>query len=411
MSKAPTSLIVGGGLAGVTAAETLRAEGFAGHIIVVTDDPADPYDRPPLTKGYLRGESTFDDIALHPRSFYDEHRIELVLGRKVVGLDAHASEMTFEDGGRIHFDAALLATGAEPRALRVPGAELDGVHLLRSVRDADALAAAAAHASNVVVIGAGWIGCETAASLRQLGKDVTIVAPERVPLERVLGERIGGVFGRLHADHGVRLELGRGVTSIEGKTRAEAVVLDDGSRIACDLVVVGVGVVPRQELAESAGIACDNGILVDTWMRTNGSNVYAAGDVANAAHARYGRLRIEHWANARDQGADAARSMLGDQDAPDRIPYFFSDQYDLGLEYTGHALPSDEIVIRGDLEARVFIAFWTRRGVVTAGLNVNVWDVTEDIERLIRSNAAVDLRVLKDVDVPLSALLGEERVA
>lgn len=411
MPRKKVSVIVGTGLAGITAAETLRAEGFDGHVIVIGDDAADPYDRPPLSKGYLRGEQTFAEIALHPRSFYDENGIDLLPATEVHSLDVHAGEMQLGGGRHIAYDAALLATGASPRSLNVPGADLAGIHMLRGLRDAERLAADAAKAQRIVVIGAGWIGSEVAASLRQLGKQVTIVAPETVPLERVLGVTVGSVFARLHGDHGVDLKLGRGITEFRGHRHVDGVTLDDGTEIDCDLVVVGVGVVPRDELAQAAVIACENGVLTDEWLRTNGSNVYAAGDVANVAHPRYGRLRVEHWANARDQGAAAAHSMMGNQDRYDRIPYFFSDQYDLGMEYTGHAGPDNELVVRGDLDSREFIAFWLNGGRVTAGMNVNVWDVTSDIESLIRSDTVVDPAALADADTPLSNLAAVERVA
>jgi 3-phenylpropionate/trans-cinnamate dioxygenase ferredoxin reductase subunit len=293
----------------------------------------------------------------------------------------------------------------------VPGTDLEGIHVLRGLQDADRLAADVKKAKHVVVVGAGWIGSEVAASLRQLGKEVTIVAPDAVPLERVVGAEIGSVFAQLHTDNGVILKLGHGVVQLGGHRRVDLVTLDDGTEIACDLVLVGVGVVPRDELARAAGIACDNGILVDERLRTSAINVYAAGDIANIAHPRYGRLRVEHWANARDQGAAAARSMMGSHDRYDRVPYFFSDQYDLGLEYTGHAGSNDQLVIRGDLDSREFIALWLDEGRVTAGMNVNVWDVTTDIENLIRSAAPVDAEALADPDTPLGSLVDMERVA
>jgi 3-phenylpropionate/trans-cinnamate dioxygenase ferredoxin reductase subunit len=411
MSRKKVSVIVGSGLAGITAAETLRTQGFDGEIIVIGEDVADPYDRPPLSKGYLRGEQQFGEITLHPRSFYDENRIDLFPATKVEAVDVHGGKVHLSDGGRVSYDAALLATGASPRPLTVRGADLGGIHLLRGLQDADWLAADAKKASHVVVVGAGWIGTEVAASLRQLGKQVTIVAPESVPLERVLGGEIGSVFAQLHTDNGVDLKLGRGIAQFRGHRRVDLVILDDGTEIECDLVVVGIGVAPRDELAREAGIACDNGILVDQWLHSTGSNVYAAGDVANVAHPRYGRLRVEHWANAQNQGAAAARSMMGNQDRYDRIPYFFSDQYDLGMEYTGYSRPTDEVVVRGDLDSREFIAFWLDEGRVTAGMNVNVWDVTGEIEQLIVSGALVDPVALADQSLPLSNLVPAERVA
>jgi 3-phenylpropionate/trans-cinnamate dioxygenase ferredoxin reductase subunit len=285
------------------------------------------------------------------------------------------------------------------------------VHLLRTTADADELAAAAATAQHIVVIGSGWIGCEAAASLRQLGKDVTVIAPEPVPLQRVLGDEIGSVFARLHTDHGVQLRLATGVAEIRGETGAERVVTDRGEEIACDLVVGGVGAIPRDELAVKAGLHCENGVFVDARFRTNGSNVYAAGDVAAVDHPRYGRLRVEHWASAKDHGAAAARSMLGSREPYDRLPFFWSDQFEIGMEYTGRATPGAELVIRGDVQAREFIAFWHRAGRLEAGMNVNVWDVSDEIDRLIRSDAPVDLGALADPEVPLAELAPVERVA
>jgi 3-phenylpropionate/trans-cinnamate dioxygenase ferredoxin reductase subunit len=411
MAEKKTSVIVGTGLAGISAAEALRTQGFDGRVIVVGEESAEPYDRPPLTKGYLRGEIGSDEIALRPRSFYADHDIDLITSMRVESIDIHAAEVSLAGSARIPYDALLLATGAAPRTLAVPGADLAGVHLLRSQDDADALRGDAASAERIVVIGAGWIGCETAASLRQLGKSVVVVAPEAVPLERVLGREMGNVFSRLHADNGVELLLGRGVAALRGTHHVEAVLTSDGTEVACDLVIVGVGAVPRAELAEHAGIACSDGIRVDEWLRTTASNVYAAGDVANTAHARYGRLRVEHWANARDQGAHAALSMLGSQQRHERIPYFFSDQYDLGMEYLGLASASDTLVLRGDPASREFVAFWLdRAGRMTAGMNVNIWDVSDEIERLVSTSVPVDAAALADPNTPLSSL-GMECVA
>jgi 3-phenylpropionate/trans-cinnamate dioxygenase ferredoxin reductase subunit len=298
------------------------------------------------------------------------------------------------------YDAVVLATGAEPRRLRVPGAELDGVHYLRTLDDAVRLGAALKGASRVAVVGAGWIGTEVAASARALGADVVLVDPEPVPLRRVLGDRMGEVFARLHAGHGVELRLGVGVSGLRGGRTVSEVVLSDGTAEAADVVVVGVGVIPRTGLAASAGLTVDDGVVVDEHLLA-APGVYAAGDVANAYHPVLGRrLRVEHWANALNQGTLAGRNAAGERAAYDRLPYFYSDQYDLGLEYVGHGAGTDDVVVRGDVEAREFVAFWLRDGRVTAAMNVNVWDVVEDLKGLV--GRAPDVGRLADPDVPLS---------
>jgi 3-phenylpropionate/trans-cinnamate dioxygenase ferredoxin reductase subunit len=258
----------------------------------------------------------------------------------------------------------------------------------------------------VAVIGAGWIGSEVAASARQMGAEVVLVDPAPVPLQRVLGDDIGAVFARLHAENGVQLRLGTGVAELRGRDAVDAVVLDDGRVEAADVVVVGVGVVPRTEVAQAAGLAIDNGILVDEHLATTAPGIYAAGDVANAFHPRYGkRLRVEHWANALHQGTTAGRNAAGNADAFARLPYFFSDQYDLGMEYVGHAGAGDAVIVRGDVEAREFIAFWHRDGVVTAAMNVNVWEVVDQLGAIVASQRAIDPALLADPGVPLDAVL------
>ena len=304
---------------------------------------------------------------------------------------------------RVRYDRLLLATGAEPRRLCVPGAELHGVHYLRDLADADALAGRLGGGGRVVVIGAGWIGAEVAASARQKGLDVAIVEMAQTPLERVLGREIGEVYAQIHHDHGVELHTGAGLESFEGGSAGvERVRLTDGSALDCDFVVVGVGVTPRTALAADAGLAVDNGILASDRLETSDPSVYAAGDVVNAVHPFFGRpLRVEHWANALNQPATTARAMLGKPASYDRLPYFFSDQYEIGMEYSGYATDWDEVVVRGDVAAREFIAFWLRDGRVLAGMNVNVWDVTDAIKALIQSRSVVPTDRLRDPDVPL----------
>ncbi|MEA2256284.1 MAG: 3-phenylpropionate/trans-cinnamate dioxygenase ferredoxin reductase component [Solirubrobacteraceae bacterium] len=303
------------------------------------------------------------------------------------------------------FDGRIVLLGAEPRRPPIPGVDLDGVHVLRTLADSDALRSVLDGGGRLAVVGAGWIGCEVAASARQRGLDVTVIAPTELPLLRVLGPELGAFYRDVHADHGVRLALGTGVEAIEGSGRAERVRTSDGATIDCDAVVLGVGVTPRTALAEGV-LDVDDGILVDASLRASVDGVYAAGDVANHDHPLLGRrVRVEHWANALEQGPIAARAMLGRDVVYDRVPYFFSDQYDVGMEYAGLSEPGDEVVLRGDPATREFIAFWLRDGRVTAGMNVNVWDVNEHIQALVRSGATVDRARLADPDAPLEALV------
>ena len=306
------------------------------------------------------------------------------------------------------FDAAILATGAEPRRLAVPGAELDGVRYLRSVDDSNRLREDIRAASRVAVIGAGWIGSEVAASARQMGADVALIAPTPVPLGHVLGDEIGEVFRRLHADNGVQLRLGVGVGELRGSGGVEEVLLTDGTTEPADLVIAGIGVTPRTDVAGAGcGLAIDNGIVADQHLETNVAAVYAAGDVANAWHPRYRRhVRVEHWANALNQGATAGRNVAGWREDYDRLPYFFSDQYDLGMEYVGLSNSSDELVVRGDLDAREFVAFWHRDGVVDAAMNVNVWDVVDDLKAIITAGRPVDPVRLVDPAIEIGDLVG-----
>lgn len=407
MPSTETFVIVGAGMAGAKAAETLREEGFDGRVVLVGAEPEPPYERPPLSKDYLRGEAERASFAVLDDGYYAEHDVELRVDCTAERLDPQANTVHLAGGETLAYDKLLIATGAQPNRLGVRGGDLDGVLLLRTVADADALREQLRPDRRVVVVGAGWIGCEVAASARQLGAHVTVVEPMSVPLERVLGPELGGFYRDVHVDHGVEFVLGSGVTEIDGDGRAQRVRMSDGSELACDLVVAGIGVKPRVGLAKNAGLEVENGILVDEHLRTSAPGIFAAGDVANASHPFYGeRVRVEHWANALNQGPVAARSMLGRDDAVyDRLPYFFSDQYEIGMEYTGYSHAEDRVVIRGDLAGREFIAFWVDlAGRVVAGMNVNVWDVTEPIERLIRSRAAVDLERLADPSVELDEL-------
>jgi 3-phenylpropionate/trans-cinnamate dioxygenase ferredoxin reductase subunit len=402
----PTYAVAGAGLAGAKAAETLRGKGFDGRVVLIGAEPERPYERPPLSKDYLRGEAERESARVHDERFYEKNDVELMLGRSVVRLDPGAHEVELDGGERLAYDRLLLATGAEPRRLPVPGAELDGIHLLRTLADADALRAALGRGGRLVVAGGGWIGCEVAASARQMGLEVTIVEPGEAPLARVLGAELGNVYRELHEANGVRVLTGHGVEGFAGAGSVERVVLTGGRAIECDLAVVGVGVEPRTELAAAAGLAVDGGVLVDAHLRTSAPDVFAAGDVASVEHPLLGgRVRVEHWANALNQGSAAARSMLGRGEPYTRLPYFYSDQFDLGMEYSGHARHWDEVVIRGSTETRELIAFWLDGGRVVAGMNANVWDVTEPIQALIRSGARVDTARLGDAGVPLEELV------
>ena len=405
MTTDRTFLIVGASLTGAKAAETLRSEGFDGRVVLIGAETERPYERPPLSKDYLRGEAGRDKVYVHDEGFYAEENIELRLGRTALRLDPAAGELALDDGEQLRYDRLLLATGAEPRRLSVPGAELDGIHYLRTVDDSDVLRGRLDGGGSVVVVGGGWIGAEVAASARQRGLEVTIVEPQSVPLERVLGPEVGAVYRDIHAQQGVQVLAGTGVDGFEGAQAVERVLTSDGRKLDCDFVVVGVGVEPRTQLAAEAELAVDNGVLVTAALRTSAPDVFAAGDVANAEHPFYGeRIRVEHWANALNQGPAAARSMLDDPKPYDRLPYFFSDQYDVGMEYTGFARTWDRVVFRGDPASGEFIAFWLEDDRVLAGMNVNVWDVTDPIQRLIRERIPVEDGRLGDPDIPLEEL-------
>ncbi|MEV0490830.1 NAD(P)/FAD-dependent oxidoreductase [Streptomyces atratus] len=413
-----TFVIVGGGLAGAKAAETLRAEGFSGRVILIGDERDHPYERPPLSKGYLAGKEARESVFVHETAWYAGADVELHLGTPVTALDRDARSVELGDGTVIHYDKLLLATGAEPRRLDIPGTDLAGVHHLRRLAHADrlknVLSALGRDNGHLVIAGAGWIGLEVAAAARGYGAEVTIVEPEATPLLRVIGPELGQIFTELHSDHGVRFHFGRKLTEIIGQDgMVLAARTDDGEEHPAHDVLAAIGAAPRAALAEAAGLDIaarvdGGGIAVDASLRTSDPHIYAAGDVANALHPLLGtRLRVEHWANALNSGPAAARAMLGQDVSYDRVPYFFSDQYDLGLEYSGWAPPGsyDQVVIRGDAGKREFIAFWLRDRRVLAGMNVNVWDVTETVQELIRAGQQVDADALANPSVPLESLI------
>jgi 3-phenylpropionate/trans-cinnamate dioxygenase ferredoxin reductase subunit len=373
-------------------------------LLSVTAHPR-PYERPPLSKDYLRGETEREKAFVHDQAFYAQHEIELLTGRGATALDAHAGRITLDDGRTLDYDKLLLATGAEPRRLTVPGADLGGVHYLRTLADSEALRDALAGGGRLAVVGAGWIGSEVAASARQKGLEVTLIDPLELPNERIFGPEIGSFYRDVHAEKGVTLALGEGVEAFEGHGRVSGVRTSAGRTVECDLAVVGIGVIPRVELARDAGLEVDNGVLVDEKLQASVPNVFAAGDVANAWHPSYARrIRVEHWANALNQGPAAARAMLGEAVSYDRLPYFFSDQYEVGMEYSGFAADWDEVVVRGDRSGGEFVAFWLKDGRVLAGMNVNVWDVTDHIQALVRGGGQVSADALRDPDTPLETL-------
>ncbi|CAK7284766.1 MULTISPECIES: NAD(P)/FAD-dependent oxidoreductase [Streptomyces] len=414
-----TFVIVGGGLAGAKAAETLRAEGFTGRVILICDERDHPYERPPLSKGFLLGKEERDSVFVHEPAWYAQHDIELHLGQSVDRIDRTAKTVRYgDDGTLVRYDKLLLATGAEPRRLDIPGTDLAGVHHLRRLAHAErlkgVLASLGRDNGHLVIAGAGWIGLEIAAAAREYGAEVTVIEPEPTPLHGVLGPELGNVFAQLHREHGVRFHFGRTLTEIVGQDgMVLAVRTDDGEEHPAHDVLAAIGATPRTALAQAAGLEIaerehGGGIVVDERLRTSDPDIHAAGDVAAFPLELFDdRVRVEHWANALNGGPAAARSMLGQDSVYDRVPYFFTDQYDLGMEYSGWAPPGtyDQVVIRGDMGRREFIAFWLREGRVLAGMNVNVWNVTDPIQKLVRARSRVDTDALADPHVPLDRLL------
>jgi 3-phenylpropionate/trans-cinnamate dioxygenase ferredoxin reductase subunit len=407
-----TFVIVGAGLAGAKAAEGLRTEGFDGRIVLIGEEAERPYERPPLSKDYLQDKSGKEEIYVHPEAWYGEHDVELRLGSRVTGLERSARQVILQAGERIGYDKLLLTTGSSPRRLRVPGSDLDGVLYLRKVQDCEAIKAAFASVRRVAIIGAGWIGLETAAAARAANVDVTLLETAKLPLLGVLGSELANVYAALHAEHGVDLRMGVEVAEIIGTDgRASGVRCADGSHIDADVVVVGVGITPNVELAEIGGLTIDNGIVVDEHLRSSDPRVFAAGDVANAYYPLLGRhVRLEHWSAALNQGPVAAANMVGRAPAYDQVPYFYSDQYDMKMEYWGYVEGGryDEVVFRGDVAKREFIAFWVREGRVLAGMAVNVGDLGDAVPALVRSHIGVDAGRLADPNVALQELVDLE---
>ena len=407
MSK-QTFVIAGASLAGAKAAQELREHGFDGRVVLIGTEPERPYERPPLTKDYLRGESEREKAYVHGADFYEQHDIELMTGTTVTAIDPGGPSVTLDGGRELSYDRLLLTTGSEPRRIPAPGAELDGIYYMRSLADCDVLRRRLDDSGRVAVVGAGWIGSEFAASARQLGLEVTVIDPLALPNERIFGAEVGGFYRDVHVQHGVEMLLGQGVEAFEGDGAVARVRTSAGKVVECDFAVVGIGITPRTGLAADAGLAVDNGVVTNDRLETSAPGIFAAGDVASAWHPFYEQhIRVEHWANALNQGPVAARAMLGEDVSFDRIPYFFSDQYDVGMEYSGYATSWDEVVFRGDRDAGEFIAFWLSDGRVVGGMNVNVWDVNQHVQELIRSRRPVDVAALTDPDIPLDSLVSE----
>jgi 3-phenylpropionate/trans-cinnamate dioxygenase ferredoxin reductase subunit len=410
MTDAPqTFVIVGAALAGASAAKTLREEGFGGRVVLVGMEQHRPYIRPPLSKEFLRGDASRETVFVEKPEWYAEHDIELLLGVRALSIDPIDHLVALDDGLEVHYQKLLLATGSYPRRPDLEGIDFEGVHLLRTLDDSETLRRLLTDGGKrVVSVGAGWIGLEVAATARTLGNDVTVLERGAVPLASALGEELGGVFARLHTDNGVDLRTHATVARLIGSGGAvTGVELDDGTVVPADLVVLGVGAEPHLDLAESAGLELTSGVAVDERLRTSDPDIFAAGDIADAVHPLVGlRLRSEHWANALNGGAAAARSMLGSAAVYDDIPYFYTDQFDLGMEYSGFAplARHADVVYRGDKDAREFIAFWLADGKVVAGMNVNVWDVNDQVQGIIRRGNVVDPVALADPDVPLDGL-------
>jgi NADPH-dependent 2,4-dienoyl-CoA reductase/sulfur reductase-like enzyme len=402
----PTFVIAGASLAGAKAAETLRDEGFDGEIVLLGTELELPYERPPLSKGYLQGKDERDSIYVHPQEWYAEHGVDLRLGHTVTAIDRAGTAVAATGPAgtaTVSYDKLLLATGASPRRLTFTGSDRPEVLYLRTAADSDRLREALQPGPRVVVAGAGWIGLETAAAARSYGCPVTVLEPQSGALHDQLGPELGEVFAGLHRSQGVEFRFGERAEEF----RPGLVVTSAGAEVPADLLIVGIGAAPNDQLAAEAGLGVDDGVLTDEALRSSDANIFAAGDVANSFNPLLGRrIRVEHWSNALDGGPAAARAMLGQPVVYDKVPYFFSDQYDLGMECAGLPTPGsyDDIAFRGDRAGLEFIAFWLSSGRVVAGMNVNVWDVSDDIQALIRSGRPVDLSRLADPDVPLTEL-------
>ena len=402
-----TFVIVGGGVAGAEAAKTLRAEGFDDRIVLVAGEPHTPYQRPPLSKDYLRGEATSGSLLALDPDFYEREGIELLTGRRATDLNARERWVSLDDDRLIRFDGLVLATGAAAKRPTLPGSDRPFVHVLRTIEDADRLRAATATAETAVVAGGGWIAAETAASLSLLGLDVTLAVPGDEILEQTLGPIVGSRYTALHRAHGVHVATHERVTEILDGPSGRGVRLADGNVLRGDLVVLGLGATPNVDLARRAGLSIEGGIAVDEHLRTGAPGIVAVGDVASAWHPRYeARIRSEHWDNARRQARTAARTLLERPEAYERLPYFYSDQFELGMEFVGRSVEADEVVVREEPEPGSFVALWLRRGAVVAGLHGNVWDARAAIDRLVDTETTIQPAAFRDENVSMADLAG-----
>ena len=398
-------MIVGAGIAGGTAAETLRKQGFDGEVHLVGAEPHRPYDRPPLSKEFLSGAKEEEKLFFKTEDFYAEQSIELHLGTEATSMDADAKTLTLANGASLRYDKLLLATGSRVKTLPIPGSDLEGVHYLRTIDDSRAIAQAMNGASRAVIVGAGFIGSEVAAVCKTAGLEVTVLEIQPQPMAHILGEEMGAIYASLHTSRGIDLRLGEGISEIRGNARAEQVVTDQGNSIDCDFVVIGVGISPDTSIAESAGLGVDSGILVNEFCQTSHPDIYAAGDVANWYHPGLGhRLRVEHWDNALNQGAAAAKSMLAAPEPYSPTLYFWSDQYDLNIQYLGHATEWDEVAVRGDPAEEKFTAFYLKDGSVHGALVVNNFRDIRPTRTLIGQKTPVDASSLSDESTNLKQL-------
>ncbi|GIW07201.1 MAG: ferredoxin [Dehalococcoidia bacterium] len=398
-------VVVGANLAGGRAVETLRGEGFDGQIVLIGEERDRPYERPPLSKEYLAGTKEHSKLFLRPAHYYEDERIELLLGQRATRLDAASKTVHLANGHTVSYDKLLIAAGATPRRLRVPGAELTNVFVLRTLPDADAIRAALQRGARVVVVGAGFIGMEVAATCRQLGAEVTVVEPLSAPLEAVLPRQIGEQLAAIHRAHGVEFRFGEKVVGFRGHARVEQALTDSGAAITCDLAIVGIGVVPEDGWLDGAGIARQNGVLVDDLCRTSMPDVWAAGDVANWWHPELRRrLRVEHYENAQQQAVHAAKAMLGNGTPYAPLLYFWSDQYDRNLQVVGYPEPGDQLVWRGRPPHEPWAVFFLREERLVAALTVNMVREQVAARQIIRKGGAVDPAALADLDTDLRAL-------
>jgi 3-phenylpropionate/trans-cinnamate dioxygenase ferredoxin reductase component len=397
--------IVGASLAGGTAAVTLREEGFDGRVVLIGEEPQPPYERPPLSKQYLRGEQPFEEALVRPLDFYASNDIETHFGTRAIRVDPVAKTVELADADPVRYDKVLIATGSRNRRFPIPGLDLEGVYDLRTIEDCERIRKEIAPGCRAAVVGMGFIGSEIASSLRQLGVEVVAVEGGKVPLFRALGEKVGRVMEHIHRDHGVKMIFEDHVSGFEGQGRVEHITTQGGRQVECDFAIVGVGVEPVTDVVAGSGIEVDNGILVDEHCRTNVEGVFAAGDVTNHYHPIFKqRMRVEHWHNALNHGAAAARNMMGTASAYDEIHWFWSDQYDYNLQYAGFHRDWDDLIVRGSLEERDFIAFYVKGGLVTAAVGMNRGRDVRRAMQPIKARAAVDLKQLRDDDLDLREL-------